>query len=224
MADNLNEVSPPGFEGTVRAMKKHPELSKGKTKDGKDKNPYALAWHLKKKGAKAHYKDKSGEPEKKEKYKDEDKPQKKVKKGKMIEHQDEWLDSVRRQMSGEQDNRDVYRHYKEAVASRNSQLNEWHAKAAQRHVEFARENAMRKIMSHMETMVNTAIHVASEKFDVEMHNKLRSDPNAHPENNDTMAIHDMRQRILKQVIEDGLFDDLRNYLDEAEAGLRKDLK
>jgi len=57
----LLEVSPPGFKGTVKAMKKHDEID----------NPYALAWHMKKKGDKAHYKDKDGRPEKKEKYKED---------------------------------------------------------------------------------------------------------------------------------------------------------
>jgi hypothetical protein len=52
----LKEVSPPGFKGTVKAMKKHPELTKGKTKDGKEKNPWALAWHMKNKGYKSHKK------------------------------------------------------------------------------------------------------------------------------------------------------------------------
>lgn len=60
-----NEDSPKGWHGTVAAMKKH--------KNDID-NPYALAWHMKKKGAKPHYKDqptsKKGKPEKKEKYKD----------------------------------------------------------------------------------------------------------------------------------------------------------
>ena len=41
-----NEVSPPGFKGTVKAMKKHDEID----------NPYALAWHMKKKGYKSHKK------------------------------------------------------------------------------------------------------------------------------------------------------------------------
>lgn len=52
----LMEKSPPGFKGTVKAMKKHPELTKGKTKDGKEKNPWALAWHMKNKGYKSHKK------------------------------------------------------------------------------------------------------------------------------------------------------------------------
>jgi hypothetical protein len=45
----LNEVSPPGFEGTVKAMKKQKELDKGKKK-----NPWALAWWMKNKGYKSH--------------------------------------------------------------------------------------------------------------------------------------------------------------------------
>ena len=54
--ENLKEKSPPGFKGTVKAMKKHPELTKGKTKDGKKNNPWALAWHMKNKGYKSHKK------------------------------------------------------------------------------------------------------------------------------------------------------------------------
>lgn len=43
----LSEVAPPGFKGTVKAMKKrHPEID----------NPYALAWHMKNKGYKSHKK------------------------------------------------------------------------------------------------------------------------------------------------------------------------
>ena len=42
----LNEVSPPGFEGTVKAMKKHKEID----------NPYALSWYMKNKGYKSHKK------------------------------------------------------------------------------------------------------------------------------------------------------------------------
>ena len=57
----IDEVSPPGFKGTVKAMKKHKEID----------NPFALAWHMKNKGDKPHYKDKDGKPEKKEKYKEE---------------------------------------------------------------------------------------------------------------------------------------------------------
>lgn len=70
--DNINEVSPPGWGGTTSAMKKHHK---------KDiDNPWALAWWMKNKGDKPHYKDdpkgtkSKKEPEKKEKYKDEDKP------------------------------------------------------------------------------------------------------------------------------------------------------
>jgi len=43
----LGEVSPPGWSGTVKAMKKHKDIT----------NPYALAWSMKNKGAKPHYKD-----------------------------------------------------------------------------------------------------------------------------------------------------------------------
>ena len=57
----LKEVSPPGWGGSVKAMKKHADID----------NPYALAWHMKNKGDKPHYKDKDGTPVKKDKYKDE---------------------------------------------------------------------------------------------------------------------------------------------------------
>jgi hypothetical protein len=40
----IAEMAPPGWEGTVKAMKKHPEID----------NPYALAWWMKRKGAKSH--------------------------------------------------------------------------------------------------------------------------------------------------------------------------
>ena len=40
----IAEKAPPGWEGTVKAMKKHPEID----------NPYALAWWMKRKGAKSH--------------------------------------------------------------------------------------------------------------------------------------------------------------------------
>ena len=43
-ANLINEVSPPGFEGTVKAMKKHKDID----------NPYALAWHMKNMGYKSH--------------------------------------------------------------------------------------------------------------------------------------------------------------------------
>ena len=59
--EKLLEVSPPGFKGTVKAMKKHDDID----------NPYALAWHMKNKGDEAHYKSKDGKPEKKEKYKED---------------------------------------------------------------------------------------------------------------------------------------------------------
>lgn len=52
--DNIQEVAPPGFEGTIRGMKKHPELSRGKTSKGDEKNIYALAWWMKNKGYKSH--------------------------------------------------------------------------------------------------------------------------------------------------------------------------
>ena len=46
----MEEKSPPGWSGTVKAMKKHKDID----------NPFALAWSMKKKGDKPHYK-----PEKK---------------------------------------------------------------------------------------------------------------------------------------------------------------
>lgn len=48
----IGEVSPPGWSGSVKAMKKHKEIS----------NPFALAWYMKNKGDHPHYK-----PEKKQK-------------------------------------------------------------------------------------------------------------------------------------------------------------
>ena len=50
-----DEVAPPGWEGTVKAMKKHKDL----------KNPWALAWYMKGKGAHPHHKEsvkESGQP------------------------------------------------------------------------------------------------------------------------------------------------------------------
>jgi hypothetical protein len=44
--EQVDEVSPPGFAGTVKAMKKHKEVD----------NPFALAWHMKNKGYKSHKK------------------------------------------------------------------------------------------------------------------------------------------------------------------------
>jgi hypothetical protein len=44
--ESIDEVSPPGFKGTVKAMKKHDEVD----------NPFALAWHMKNKGYKSHKK------------------------------------------------------------------------------------------------------------------------------------------------------------------------
>jgi len=61
MGEEVNEVSPPGWEGSVKAMKKHKDID----------NPYALAWHMKNKGDKPHYKDQDGPPVKKDKYKEE---------------------------------------------------------------------------------------------------------------------------------------------------------
>ena len=45
--EEVKEVAPPGWEGTVKAMKKHKEID----------NPYALSWHMKKKGYKSHKKE-----------------------------------------------------------------------------------------------------------------------------------------------------------------------
>ena len=42
-----NEVAPPGWEGTVKGMKKHKNID----------NPWALAWSMKKKGYKSHVKE-----------------------------------------------------------------------------------------------------------------------------------------------------------------------
>ena len=39
------EKAPPGWEGTVKAMKKHPKIT----------NPWALAWHMKGEGDKPHH-------------------------------------------------------------------------------------------------------------------------------------------------------------------------
>lgn len=52
--NDIQEVAPPGMEGTIKSMKKYPELSKGKTPEGKEKNIYALAWWMKNKGYKSH--------------------------------------------------------------------------------------------------------------------------------------------------------------------------
>lgn len=42
----LGEKAPPGFKGTVKAMKKHKDID----------NPFALAWSMKNKGYKSHKK------------------------------------------------------------------------------------------------------------------------------------------------------------------------
>jgi hypothetical protein len=44
--EQVQESTPPGFEGTVKAMKKHKEVT----------NPFALAWSMKNKGYKSHKK------------------------------------------------------------------------------------------------------------------------------------------------------------------------
>lgn len=43
-AELVNEVSPKGWEGTVKAMKKHKEIS----------NPWALSYYMKNKGYHSH--------------------------------------------------------------------------------------------------------------------------------------------------------------------------
>jgi hypothetical protein len=45
-AESIEEKAPPGFKGTVKAMKKHKEID----------NPFALAWSMKNKGYKSHKK------------------------------------------------------------------------------------------------------------------------------------------------------------------------
>jgi hypothetical protein len=52
----FNEVSPSGWSGTVKAMKKHKKID----------NPFALAWYMKNKGDKPHYKPESKKSKKKE--------------------------------------------------------------------------------------------------------------------------------------------------------------
>ena len=42
--ETVDEVAPPGFEGTVKAMKKHKDID----------NPFALAWSMKNKGYQSH--------------------------------------------------------------------------------------------------------------------------------------------------------------------------
>lgn len=46
--ENVNEVAPEGWEGTVKAMKKYKKID----------NPWALAYYMKSKGFKSHKKDK----------------------------------------------------------------------------------------------------------------------------------------------------------------------
>lgn len=45
--ESVDEKAPPGFEGTVKAMKKHKDID----------NPFALAWSMKNKGYKSHKKE-----------------------------------------------------------------------------------------------------------------------------------------------------------------------
>lgn len=42
--EEVDETAPPGWKGTVRAMKKHQDID----------NPFALAWSMKKRGAHPH--------------------------------------------------------------------------------------------------------------------------------------------------------------------------
>ena len=51
---DVEEMAPPGWEGSVKAMKKHRKI----------KTPWALAWYMKKKGAHPHY-TKSGKKKRK---------------------------------------------------------------------------------------------------------------------------------------------------------------
>lgn len=64
--EGLEEVSPPGWAGTVKAMKDEGDID----------NPYALAWYMKKRGATPHYKDqdssKKGKPVKKKRFQNEE--------------------------------------------------------------------------------------------------------------------------------------------------------
>lgn len=52
LASAVGEVSPPGWEGTVMAMKKHPEIS----------NPWALSWWMKGQGMDSHKQQSEGGP------------------------------------------------------------------------------------------------------------------------------------------------------------------
>jgi len=52
----MQEKAPGGWEGTVKAMKKHKDIT----------NPWALAWSMKNKGEKSHYA-KSGKKKRKSK-------------------------------------------------------------------------------------------------------------------------------------------------------------
>lgn len=54
---DIHEVAPPGWSGSVKAMKKHKEID----------NPFALAWHMKNKGDHPHYKPEKGDEEEKSK-------------------------------------------------------------------------------------------------------------------------------------------------------------
>jgi hypothetical protein len=65
----LAEDAPPGWKGTVKAMKQHSDkfdADADSSERGGKMNPFAVAWSMHKKGAKPSYKDKEGKPEKKE--------------------------------------------------------------------------------------------------------------------------------------------------------------
>lgn len=66
----ISEKSPPGWKGSVKAMKKHTDTFSTDEDDEDKINPYALAWSMHKKGAEPHYKD-SDKAEKKKKYQNE---------------------------------------------------------------------------------------------------------------------------------------------------------
>ena len=84
----MNEVSPPGWSGTVKAMKKHKDIS----------NPFALAWHMRKKGDKAHYK-----PMSKDSSKSKGTPKKKKKFKEWLEEQEMQENQYLRNTSGKQE-------------------------------------------------------------------------------------------------------------------------
>ena len=76
--EQVDEVAPPGFEGTVKAMKKHKDID----------NPWALAWSMKNKGYKSHKKA-DGSPKN-----EEVELQEEFKKGDRVRHKDGTLGTV----------------------------------------------------------------------------------------------------------------------------------